>query len=138
MLRAGFRRGDRAPMAILEFVDRPGELRPARPPRIPATAAAPAAAPRETTLEERLAAAVAAQNAVRASAAAGALPPLTPSFPAPHVPVIAWRDDLWQPRGKAARLAIAAGGTRSPLSRKGGKGGPPAAARAAPAEPELR
>lgn len=30
VLRAGFRRGDRAPMAILEFVDRPGELRPAR------------------------------------------------------------------------------------------------------------
>jgi large subunit ribosomal protein L17 len=30
VLRAGFRRGDRAPMAVLEFVDRPGELRPAR------------------------------------------------------------------------------------------------------------
>jgi large subunit ribosomal protein L17 len=30
VLRAGFRRGDRAPMAILEFVDREGEMRPAR------------------------------------------------------------------------------------------------------------
>lgn len=31
VLRAGFRKGDRAPMAVIEFVDREGELRPARP-----------------------------------------------------------------------------------------------------------
>lgn len=31
VLRAGFRTGDRAPMAILEYVDRQGEVRPARP-----------------------------------------------------------------------------------------------------------
>lgn len=32
MLRCGFRTGDRAPMAILEYVDRPGEARLSRPP----------------------------------------------------------------------------------------------------------
>ena len=31
VLRAGYRTGDRAPMAVLEFVDRPGEVRPSRP-----------------------------------------------------------------------------------------------------------
>ena len=31
MLRCGYRKGDNAPMAIIEFVDREGELRPARP-----------------------------------------------------------------------------------------------------------
>lgn len=33
MLRAGFRAGDRAPMAVVEYVGREGELRPARPGR---------------------------------------------------------------------------------------------------------
>ena len=31
VLRCGFRKGDRAPMAIIEYVGREGELRPARP-----------------------------------------------------------------------------------------------------------
>jgi large subunit ribosomal protein L17 len=31
VLRCGWRKGDAAPMAILEFVDRPGEARAARP-----------------------------------------------------------------------------------------------------------
>eukprot|EP01138_Halocafeteria_seosinensis_P001397 gb/GECG01001433.1/.p1 GENE.gb/GECG01001433.1/~~gb/GECG01001433.1/.p1 ORF type:complete len:143 (+),score=12.74 gb/GECG01001433.1/:1-429(+) len=31
VLRCGYRKGDNAPMAIIEFVDREGELRPARP-----------------------------------------------------------------------------------------------------------
>jgi hypothetical protein len=33
VLRCGFRTGDRAPMAILEYVDRPGEVRLSRPVR---------------------------------------------------------------------------------------------------------
>lgn len=31
VIRAGFRAGDHAPMAVIELVDREGELRPARP-----------------------------------------------------------------------------------------------------------
>lgn len=31
VLRAGFRTGDNAPMAVIEWVDREGEIRPARP-----------------------------------------------------------------------------------------------------------
>jgi len=42
VLRAGWRAGDNAPMAVIEFVDRPGELRPARP--VPAAAVVDAAA----------------------------------------------------------------------------------------------
>ena len=41
VLRCGFRSGDRAPMAILEYVDRPGEVRLSRPP--PGTSAVAAA-----------------------------------------------------------------------------------------------
>jgi large subunit ribosomal protein L17 len=33
VIRCGFRTGDRAPMAIIEYVDREGEVRPARPAR---------------------------------------------------------------------------------------------------------
>lgn len=33
VLHAGRRNSDSAPMAFIEFVDRPGEFRPARPPR---------------------------------------------------------------------------------------------------------
>jgi large subunit ribosomal protein L17 len=33
VIRSRYRRGDKALMAYIEFVDRPGELRPARPPR---------------------------------------------------------------------------------------------------------
>lgn len=40
VLRCGFRTGDRAPMAILEYVDRPGEVRLSRPvPGTPLAAA---------------------------------------------------------------------------------------------------
>ena len=31
VMRCGFRNGDRAPMAIIEYVGREGEIRPARP-----------------------------------------------------------------------------------------------------------
>ena len=63
MLRAGYRRGDRAPMAVIEFVDREGELRPARPaPAVDAkligaaaaeAAAAAASATAEATANDR-------------------------------------------------------------------------------------
>jgi large subunit ribosomal protein L17 len=47
VLRAGYRTGDRAPMAILEYVGREGEIRPAKPGTAakaqPKTAAAVAA-----------------------------------------------------------------------------------------------
>ena len=39
LIRAGFRSNDNAAMAVLEFVDRPEELRPARP--VPTSQAAP-------------------------------------------------------------------------------------------------
>jgi len=32
VMRCGFRTGDRAPMAIIEYVDREGEVRASRPP----------------------------------------------------------------------------------------------------------
>ena len=44
VLRCGFRSGDRAPMAIIEYVDRPGEVRPARPGTPPPAPPAPRAA----------------------------------------------------------------------------------------------
>jgi large subunit ribosomal protein L17 len=46
VLRAGWRSGDAAPMAIIEYVDRKGEARPARPPQpLPGAAVPVAAAP---------------------------------------------------------------------------------------------
>ena len=33
VVKTGFRERDAAPMALIEFVDRVGELRPARPPK---------------------------------------------------------------------------------------------------------
>jgi len=43
-MRCGFRTGDRAPMAVIEFVAREGELRPAKPgTALPAAAKAPLA-----------------------------------------------------------------------------------------------
>lgn len=44
VLRCGFRSGDRAPMAIIEYVDRPGEVRKAKPGTFAKPAAAPASA----------------------------------------------------------------------------------------------
>ncbi len=50
VLRAGWRSGDAAPMAIIEYVDRKGEARPARPA---VAAAAPAPAPVPTAADTR-------------------------------------------------------------------------------------
>jgi hypothetical protein len=77
-----------------------------------------------------------AQSAVKGAIGAGAVPALTPAFPLPHVAPRAWQDSLWAPRSKAAREAIAAGGSPSPLSRLRGSGGPKAEKK--PKEPELR
>ncbi|KAI8465344.1 MAG: mitochondrial ribosomal protein L17 [Monoraphidium minutum] len=41
VLRCGLRRHDAAPLAFIEFIDREGELRPARPPAPPPLAALP-------------------------------------------------------------------------------------------------
>ena len=149
MLRCGFRKGDNAEMAVLEYVDRDGELRPARPPRakVDALAAEAAAAAAEggsgaaapASLQDRLAAMLQAQSAVKGAIGAGAVPALTPAFPLPHVAPRAWQDSLWAPRSKAAREAIAAGGSPSPLSRlrgSSGSSGPKAEKKAK--EPELR
>ena len=109
MLRCGYRKGDNAEMAVLEYVDREGELRPARPPRLSAEAAAAVAtsaseAPsQQPSLQDRLSAILRSQAAVRL--ALGEVPQLTPAFPAPHVAARAWSDNLWAPRSKAARLA---------------------------------
>lgn len=66
--------GDAAPMAFLEFVARPGELRPAAPPTAAATADARWAAARRAlwTRGGVLAAAAAARGAEAAAAAAAA------------------------------------------------------------------
>lgn len=44
VIRTRNRLGDAAPMALVEFVDRPGELRPPRPPRNAADSMLPLAA----------------------------------------------------------------------------------------------
>ncbi len=84
MLRCGFRKGDNAAMAILEYVDREGELRPARQVKAanPLEEATPA-----LTLEERLAQVLRIQADLREAKKAGGAqpPPLTPAFPVPHV-----------------------------------------------------
>jgi hypothetical protein len=41
VLRCGFRQGDGAEMAIIEYVDRSGEIRPAHPPRPPGSGKRP-------------------------------------------------------------------------------------------------
>ena len=129
-------------MAILEYVDRDGEMRPARPPRLREEAAAAAAsatsAPAaQPSLAQRLAAILQTQGAVQGAVAAGAVPALTPAFPLPHVAARAWSDAQWAPRSRAAREAIAAGGSASPLSR--GRGASAAEGRPkAEKEPELR
>lgn len=46
VLHAGRRNSDSAPMAFIEFVDRPGEFRPARPPRAMAQSFASSALPK--------------------------------------------------------------------------------------------
>ena len=83
MLRCGFRKGDNAAMAILEYVDREGELRPAR--QVKANLLEDSAPP--LTLEERLAQVMRIQADLRESKKAGGAqpPPLTPAFPVPHV-----------------------------------------------------
>lgn len=62
-MRCGFRTGDRAPMAIIEFVGREGEVRPARP------GTAKPAAGGGGQLFAKAAAAVARQAAAEAPAA---------------------------------------------------------------------
>jgi hypothetical protein len=137
VLRCGFRKGDQAPMAILEYVDREGEIRPARPPRAPR-----APAPPPPPLEVRLLNALRAQQHVKSELARGAAPPLlVPAFPRPHAPPRAWQDSMWAPRSKQKRRAL--GGTAvSPLSSAKRGGAAPAsssaATRAPQKEPELR
>lgn len=83
MLRCGFRKGDNAAMAILEYVDREGELRPAR--QVKANLLEDSAP--TLTLEERLAQVMRKQADLREAKKAGGAqpPPLTPAFPVPHV-----------------------------------------------------
>ena len=68
VMRCGFRTGDRAPMAIIEYVAREGEIRPARPGTAQPVAPEPVAA---VAPPRRLAAAVkaAAQGAAKATIA---------------------------------------------------------------------
>jgi hypothetical protein len=101
-------------MAIIEYVDRPGETRPARP----AVAAAEEKAA-HVPLAARAAAAVAAQARVAAAVKAGALPPtLAPAFPAPRPAMAAWTQFE---AVKAAQAAYAA--ARREARAEGGGGG---------------
>ena len=103
-------------MAILEYVDREGELRPARAVAIKEPI--PDATP--VPLEERLAQVMKSQAALRAASEAGVAPrPLTPSFPLPHVAPTQWDDSLWAPRSKKARASIMRGGSLFPRKTKG-------------------
>ena len=115
-------------MAILEYVDRVGELRPARAVTKEGGATA-AVAPSSLSLEERLAQVMKTQATLRAAAKDGAhLAPLTPSFPHPHVAPSKWDDSLWAPRSKKARASILSGGVLFPhrasgkAKAEGGKG----------------
>ncbi len=128
-------------MAILEYVDREGEIRPARPPRAP-----PAPPPPPPPLEARLLNVLRVQQGVKAELARGAASPLlVPAFPRPHAPPREWEDRMWAPRSKQKRRALG-GRAVSPLSgARRGEAAPEAAAAAAAAaaappakEPELR
>lgn len=122
-------------MAILEYVDREGEIRPARPPRAP-----PAPPPPPPPLEARLLNALRAQQGVNAELARGAVSPLlVPAFPRPHAPPREWEDRMWAPRSLMKRRALG-GRAVSPLSSAGQQARARAPVAAAPPakEPELR
>ncbi len=74
VLRAGFRTGDRAPMAIVEYVARAGEVRPARPPAPKPDRARPRI-PQFPPMPVKKSAEAAAEEAA-AAAAGGAKPQL--------------------------------------------------------------
>lgn len=98
ILRAGFRAGDRAEMAILEYVDRPGEARPARPPATKVVA--------EEAAPEPLVAKVArlAEQQKAVIAGAKALPGnLLPSFPSPSPRPLRFADMDSLPAWKSAQ-----------------------------------
>lgn len=122
VLRAGYRRGDRAPMAILEFVDRPGEVRPARPARAGAGVAAP-----PPSLESRLQAVLARQAELKtALSATKPGPTLVPAFPRPQPSVAKWTDAPAAWRARIQRATASAAPAPAPAAA--------AAAAAAPAD----
>lgn len=87
IIRAGYRRGDRAEMAIIEYVDREGELRPAKEVNPPAVEEHV-----EPDLLEKLSLAVRTQEAVKEVVSKGLPRNLVPSFPTPSVIPTTWED----------------------------------------------
>jgi large subunit ribosomal protein L17 len=106
ILRAGYRRGDRAEMAVLEYVGRPGEMRVAKP-GVPLPSRVVAEPP---SLTERVAAVVARQRGVE-----GVERPsnLLPSFPRPSArPILPAQMAMW-PGWAAKEAARQAAAVRS-------------------------
>jgi hypothetical protein len=99
VIRTGFRRGDRAPMAILEFVDREGEVRPAKPAQAGGAQGSAAAVP--LTLQQKLEQALAMQKQLKeALASTKPAASLVPAFPVPHAAATKWADvpAVWRER----------------------------------------
>lgn len=99
VLRTGYRRGDRAPMAIIEYVDRPGELRPARPPILSSpinasssSSSSTASTEKHQNLNDKVKEILAKQEEARALIKAGTIPSnVNPGFPKPATTIVSWQ-----------------------------------------------
>jgi hypothetical protein len=114
VIRTGFRRGDRAPMAILEFVDREGEVRPAKP-AVPQGQGQGSAAAAPLTLQQKLEQALAMQKQLKeALASTKPAASLVPAFPVPHAAATKWADvpAVWRERLSRTQ----AGGSEADIS----------------------
>lgn len=95
VLRAGYRRGDNAPMAVLEYVDREGEMRIARP----GTATIVDVDDIEISAEEKLVQVMEKQAKIKdilKNNVTNLPDTLVPGFPTPHLTTSSW-DEITVP-----------------------------------------